>query len=203
MLAFSKVWASQVGGHFAGEDLYTTGVACLAEDVIVKREAATAVHIRKQHQPTVLNTYRVNQQQCHRQSTLQGEQGNCRWYFAHVVHSHHPLPGRSHLQRMRQRRNNQSAAWRYWQLNDPFCSECITVHRQWGENRQNCPIPLGFCHLLEGPSHNHRQHACTEKLTKTAHVVPEVSWQTNTKTDRHTDMLIKILHHRFCGRSNQ
>ena len=42
-LPFPEVRASQVGGHFAGEHLYTTGIARLTEDVIVQRIAATAV----------------------------------------------------------------------------------------------------------------------------------------------------------------
>ena len=72
-------------------------------------------------------------------------QGNRRSHFAHTVHSHHPLPDRSHLQQTRQ-----------WQ-NDPFC--CMTLLAiEWSllqRKRQphyftfyvftkNCLFPLGI-----------------------------------------------------------
>jgi len=44
---FPKVRASQVGGHFAGEDLYAASVAHFTENVIIKRIAATAVNVRQ------------------------------------------------------------------------------------------------------------------------------------------------------------
>jgi len=40
------------------------------------------------------------------------------------------------------------------------------------------------------------------KLVKVAHVVPEISWQTDGHTDTHMDVLITILHHHSRGRSN-
>jgi len=44
--------------------------------------------------------------------------------------------------------------------NDPFCSERVTVHCQWGGKPQNCPFPLTFRHPFGGgPTHGHRQRA--------------------------------------------
>ena len=52
----------------------------------------------------------TNKSACSLVSEHRLKQGNHRSHFARAVHSHHPLPGQSHLQRMQQRRN------------DPFCS---------------------------------------------------------------------------------
>ena len=54
------------------------------------------------------------------------------------VRSHHTLPGRSHLQPARQR------------LNDPLCSERVTMHCQWGRKpAKTAPSPLDFATQLQ------------------------------------------------------
>jgi len=52
-------------------------------------------------------------------------------------------------------------------------------------------------HAAEGPSHGHRQHA--QNLVKVAHVVPEISCQTDRQTDTQTDILITIFRNHFRG----
>jgi len=87
-----------------------------------------------------------------------------------------------------------SDAWRYWRLNDPFCSERVTIHDQWRRKTQNCPSPLGFRHPAGGgPSHVHRQHA-QKKVVKIALVVPEISSRTHRHTDTQTD-IHRSAHH--------
>jgi len=72
------------------------------------------------------------------------------------------------------------------ELNDPFCSERVTVHCRWGGKPPKLPLPLwilSLCRRRTEP-HNHRQHA--QKFAKIARVAPEIcSWtdrQTDTKT---------------------
>ena len=85
------------------------------------------------------------------------------------MHSHHP--------------------WR--QGNDPFllhdviCSECITMHCQWGGKPLQLPLPLRHPAGV-GPSHGHRQHV-QNKLVKIACVVPAVSCWSDRQTHRQTD----------------
>jgi len=49
-----EVRASQVGGHSAGQDLYTACVTQLTENMVVQWETAAAVWIRRQNHATVL-----------------------------------------------------------------------------------------------------------------------------------------------------
>jgi len=59
---------------------------------------------------------------------------------------------------------------------------CCTVHCRWGRNPQNWPFHLEFCRRRTKP----RPWAtCTEKLIKTARVVPEICSRTDRQT--HTD----------------
>jgi len=107
-------------------------------------------------------------------SILQWKQANRRSHFAHTVHSHHPLPSRSHLQRTPQRRN------------DPFC--CTTsLAIEWSllqrtrysalsmgkKTPKTAPSPWDFATLPEEDrataiGNMHR------KMVKIAHVVPEI-----------------------------
>jgi len=41
-----------------------------------------------------------------------------------------------------------SAARRYWRLNDPFCSERVTLHCQWGGKPPKLPLSLGILSLI-------------------------------------------------------
>ena len=88
--------------------------------------------------------------------------------------------------------------------NDPFSSERLTMHCQWGGKPQNCPFPLGFCHPAGGgPSHCHRQNA--QKIGKDRACSSGdmlADRQTDRQTHTHTEVLITILRHRSRGRSN-
>ena len=65
-----------------------------------------------------------------------------------------------------------------------------------------CPSPLGLHHPAGGElSHGDRQHAQKIGKNRTSGLGDMlVNRQTHTQTDRHTDVLITILHHCSCGK---
>ena len=74
-----------------------------------------------------------------------------------------------------------------------------TMHCQGEENPQNCPFPLRLRHPAGGPSHCNMQNA--QQFGKD-HACGSEDILANRQTDTQTDVLITILRHRYCGRSN-
>jgi len=78
------------------------------------------------------------------------------------------------------------AAWHYWRSNDPFYSERVIVHCQWGRkflpDDRRCGLPQ-TCRRRTDPR---IWATCTKKFVKIARVVPEISCLTDIQTHRHT-----------------
>jgi len=73
--------------------------------------------------------YKFNESE--KMTKAQTQQGNRRLHFTRAVHSHHPLPGRSHFQRTQQRQN------------DPLC--CIMLLTiKWTLLQQTCYSALSM-----------------------------------------------------------
>ena len=83
-------------------------------------------------------------------------------------------------------------------LNDPVCSERVTMQCQWGEKPPKLPLSLGISSQAGGgPSHSHRQRA-----EKTGRPKDRACGSGDILADRQTDVLITVLRHRSRGQSN-
>jgi len=71
-----------------------------------------------------------------------------------------------------------------------------------GSKPPKLPLPLGISSPCRRRAEPRPQATCAEKLAKIARVVPEISSRTDRQTHRQTDVLITILRHRSCRRSN-
>ena len=82
---------------------------------------------------------------------------NRRLHFARAVHSRHPLPGRSHFQWTRQRRNDPLCRMTLlvieWSLLQPAPYSALLIGKE-----NTFPAIAYHKHAGRGPSHGHRQH---------------------------------------------
>ena len=86
--------------------------------------------------------------------------------------------------------------------NDPFCSERVTMHCQWGgKNPKTAHSPWDFVTLSEEDRATAIGNVY-KKLLKIARVGGSGDTLADRQTDRHTYVLVTILRHLSRGRSN-
>jgi len=76
------------------------------------------------------------------------------------------------------------AAWHYWRLNDPLCSERVIVHCQWGRKPLPSNRQRGLSSICRRRTEKRTWATCTKNLVKIVGVVPEISCRTDRQAGR-------------------
>ena len=76
------------------------------------------------------------------------------------------------------------AAWRCRRSSDPFCSQRVIVHCQWGRKPLPADRQCGLSTTCQRRTEPWIWATCAKKLVKIACVVPEISCRTDRQTDK-------------------